>query len=424
MATQTLTAPLGVAQTYNPSTGTFQAFNSPAATVSPLSSSYSAGTNAGGSTTKSLTNDDTVSGTVPDTGSALSDSLSAQFAPTQNTIMQNYAASNSALSAAAGTNAQSITDTGNYNLGYENTQDKNLGTQQLEGRSGFVTNPGAIVALQTQADKRVRDLTTQMNDALANNNSELASSLASNVASEQTAITNARTAFLSQYFGAQQEARSEASFQTPEQQQVFAMSSQYPDAGITPQDTLAQAQTKVQANSKLYKLGLTATQAGITASNAGAQASLASAGLSSAQAAQLNTVLQTLKTNGSYDSDIASLLNNSATDATLHAKYDSYPGGLGGAIIASIEGQAQAQGWNAQQSSLNAQGAKTLTETANSGGIGAVGAGFTSLLSNAAEKIFGDNAQANPFTLAPINPASPFATGGKTPSGISYTITQ
>lgn len=381
-----------------------------------LSGSYNAGTNAGGSTTKSLTNPGTVSGQTPDTGSSISSTLDSQFAPIGNTIMQNYASAISAASGSAATNAKSITDTGAYNLGYENTQDKNLGTQMQEGGRGFVVNPGAIAVLQTQADKRVRDLTTQMNDALANNNSTLASHTADLIAQEQTAITNARTNFLSQYFQSQGEARAEASFQSPEQQSVMSLASTYPSAGVLPTDSLAAAQAKV-ANSAQYKQNLAKGAADIAASNASANASNASAGLSSAQAAQINTILKTLKDNGSYDADVSGLTTGAATDATLHAKYDGYPNGMGALIISNIESQAQAKGWNPQQSSLNAAGQKSLTEAANSGNpFSILGAGGTSLLNTAGSKLFSNPTAANPFNLTGSG------TTAKTPSGIPYTI--
>lgn len=365
----------------------------------------------------------TLSGSTPPSGtgslpgigadpSGLSASLTSAFDPTQNTIMSNYNAAKSLTAGATKNLNQSISDRYGQDISYQQTQDQNSGTGMLEGGRGFVINPGAVVAFQQQADKRVKDLRNQMNDALLNNNASGAKALSDLMVNEQTAITSARTAFLNQYFGSQQEARSQASFQTPEQQAVMGLAGQHPDAGVTPNDTLAQATAKVQA-SHSYQQNLAQGQANINQANANAS-------FAGAQSQQIQTVLGSLKNNGTYQSDVSGLLNGSTSDATLHAKYDNFPGGLGGAIISNIESQAQSQGWSPQQSMLNTAGQRTATEAANSGNpLTMVATGANHFIGTAANKVTGTitSPSANANTLSKKNT-------GTTKSGLGYTVSQ
>lgn len=371
-------------------------------------------------------------GTPALNGTDLNNSLNSSFdtSPQAQTIMQQYNSTKDATSAAAASTAKSISDTGNYNLGYQSDQDKATGTQALESQRGFVVNPGQIALLQEQSTKRIRDLTQQTNDALSNNNTALAASLQDLSLQENTAMTNARTNFLNNYFNTQQEARSQASFQTPEQKSVMDLANAHPDAGITPTDSLADATAKVQkspsfsqnialGNANIQSALATAAatpilaQASRTQAGAALTSANASANLSNAQTRQLNTVLNSLQDSGGYASDVSSLLNNSATDATLHAKYDGYPGGLGGAIIANIEGTAQGQGWSPQASALSAAGQHANAVSLGGGGLGGLMTAGTNFLGSAVNKV-GSSARS-------LSPAANNWTGS-TSNGLGYTI--
>lgn len=354
-------------------------------------------TNSGGglslSGTPSTSSTTPTPGTTGNQSASLGSFMSSNFDPYAQTIMGQFNSAQQANSASAASNTKSITDTGNYNLDYQSQQDKNAGTSMMEGGRGFVVNPGAIAVLQNQSTKRIRDLTTQMNDALANNQSSLAATNANLIAQENTALTNARTSFLNQYFQGQQEQRAEASFQTPEQQAVLQLAQTYAGAGITAQDTLQSAQAKVLANPQ-YKLALQATQSNINLQ--GAQA-----GLASSQAQQQNIVNNFLKGDTTqFSSDVSSLMNKSATDATLHAKYDNFPGGAGPAIIANIESQAQKQGWNPQASSLNSTAAQNNASSLGSGGLGGASTAVTNFGGNLFNSIFSPTSQST-STVAP-----------------------
>lgn len=341
-----------------------------------------------GASTPSLTG---TPGATGATAPGLDSFMSSQYDPYAQTIMGQYSQAQSATAAGAASQAQNITDQGNYNLGYQSEMDQAQGTQALESQRGFAVNPGAIKILQDSSTKRIKDLTQQMNDALANNQTSLASSLASLSLQENTALTNARTTYLNQYFQGQQEQRAEQSFQTPEQQAVMTLSTNNPGAGILPTDSLAQAQAKV-TSSPTYQLGLKTSQAGI--SLAGAQAGQASAGavLATTQAQQQSIINKFMSGDTTqFASDVAGLKNGSSSDATLHAKYDNFPGGAGAAIIASIEAQAQAQGWSPQQSMLNTQSQSANAQSLGSGGYTALSAGGTNLLGSFLGQGFGSN---------------------------------
>jgi len=355
----------------------------------------------------------TLTGPTALSGDALNAYLNNSFnnSGQPQTIIDSYNSAVAADTAASQANAKVLTDTGKANISNQNYNAAISTENQQDSQRGGVMNPGAMSVIQNQSNNIVRQLTQQMNDALANNQASLASTNANLIAQENTNMITARQNFLSNYFQTQQEARAQASFQTPEQQQVITLSGQYPNAGITPQDTLAQAEQKITGSAQ-YKLGQSAIVSGINLQ--GSQA-----GLASVQAQQTSIINKFMSGNTvQFKPDIDGLVNGSVTDQTLHAKYDNFPGGAGGAIIASIEAQAQSQGWNPQASKLKADAQSQQNSALNSGNpFTLFGAGVTQSLSAAGSAFTGPGSIYNTF--------KPNTTGaGVTSSGIKYNITQ
>ena len=322
--------------------------------------------------------------------------LSSNLDPYEQTIMGQYDASKSATSAAGDTAAKAISDTGNYNLGYQSDMDKAQGTSALESGRGFVVNPGQLSILQEQSTKRIRDLTTQMNDALANNNTAVASKLADLALQENTAITNARTTFLNQYFQGKQEQRAEQSFQTPQQTAITSLISQYPDAGLSPNDDLATAQAKIR-NSPSYKLNISKGETDITTAiqNAQSAATSASASATSANAARTLAIPQAQYQNiingiaqgdpGSVGTMADQLIANQndptkgTTPEQLQSTLSQLPGGIGGFRYNQVIQAAQAKGYNQAGATLGNTAAETNTRSLSQGGFSTFGTGLTNL---------------------------------------------
>lgn len=334
-------------------------------------------------------------GQTPGSDPGLDAYLNANLTPYTNTIMQNYDAAKKATSTAGDSVNKSLTDTGNFNISYGQEQGKNQLTGAQESQRGFVANPGALNYLQDSSTKRIRDLTTQMNDALANNRTDVAAKLSDLALRENEAITNARTSFLTQYFQGKAEQRAESEFQTPEQKQVLALAAQYPNAGIVPGDTLDAAQKKVSGSAQ-YKLQQSGVQAGITASLASAGLANAQAALAGIQTKGAQLALQMMGGNpGQYSQDVTDLKSGKMTIAQLHDKYDSLksPDGtsIGPYIVSGIISQFQAGGGNIQASTLKSSAQTSQNEALNSGnpflmtgafGTQAIGALGTALTGN------------------------------------------
>lgn len=178
-------------------------------------------------------------------------------------------------------------------------------TQNLEGQRGFAQMPVALNYMQISHDKRIRDLTKQKNELILSNESDKAKRLSDLILDEETAISNAKTNFLNNYFAIKGEERAIAAedreirgFETPEQksqraladatkQSVLNLSSIAPDAGILDTDDYNTAISKYR-NSDTYKRDvrrgeaeIQSIQANIRQSNAAAAKSLADANGSS-----------------------------------------------------------------------------------------------------------------------------------------------
>lgn len=148
-------------------------------------------------------------------------------------------------------------------------------TGTLEGQSGFAQMPVALNYMQISHDKRIRDLTKQKNELMLSNESDKAKRLSDLILNEETAISTARTNFLTNYFNINREKREVAGFETPDQKSarqlsdkskeaVLTLSSNAPDAGITGTDTYESAIVKYK-NSETYKRNVRKGEADIAA---------------------------------------------------------------------------------------------------------------------------------------------------------------
>lgn len=389
MASLTLSPGNGLAQQYNPSTGTWSNFTP----------TLSGGANTSAVTTPTLSSPSTNNGAgtsgagTAAAGDALNSSLNSSFdtSQTASQIVGAYNAQQAANAAGAAAEATSLTDTGNANISYEEGQTQNTVNQATGNSKGGIINPGAFGVIQTQSNQQIKLLTQQMNDALANNQASLVTASANALAAETSNMAAARATFLSNYFNTQTEARSEASFQTPEQTQVLALSGQYPQAGITPTDTLAQAEAKVSGSAQ-YQLTQTATQAQITQA-------LAAAAASGATAAQTNALTAFLHQGNvqSTDPNVQALVSNTATPQEIQ---DKYPTSLYGGYAAAIISAAQGLGYNLNTGTMTGVANNANANSIGGGGLSALGTAGTNLLGEAGSKIFGStDTTTNPFSL-------------------------
>lgn len=309
-----------------------------------------------------------------DTG-AVNSSIESGIAPIQQSIMQKYASARQTLAGQGSQTTKALYDTGQMDKAFLNEQIGNSLTSAQESQRGFAANPGALNYLQDSSTKRIRDLNTQIQDALANNQTSVANQLSNLQVQENTALTNARTAFLNQYFGAQQEARAQSSYQTPAQSAVMTLATQHPDAGISQTDDLATATAKVQ-KSKSFITNVAQGQANINQANA-------SAGLAGAQSQYQRTLTGFMS--GDVDpTDVQALIKNQqdpstgASIADLQNKYASYPPGY----VAKIISAAQQQGYQPATASLGNLSQETTTRNLAGGNLQALGAGVIGTTAN------------------------------------------
>ncbi len=344
----------------------------------------------------------------PNNATALSNSLNSNFENSNQYtgILDRYNAAQGATSA----NTQA---TGNYiqsvvggNTDYEKLQTGIQKQSALEGRQGFATNVAMLSNLQKQGDFRVKQLTDQANQALMANNAQGAAALSDLAVKEQSAITDARTQFLSNYFNSQAESRAQASFQTPEQQAVLSLAQQYPGAGISPSDSLDVVQQKI-SSSPLYQANLGKAQQDIETAKAQAQAALtgaraslmsagaaqtaagAQAGLAGAQAAQTRylTNLYQGGGGGNFDTDVNALLGKTLTPQQLQDKYSSIPSG--GLIVKNILDQAQQKGYDVNAGTLTGNAQATQTNVMNSGNIpNMIGLGLSNAFNASSKSLY------------------------------------
>jgi hypothetical protein len=380
----------------------------------------------------------------PSSGDNLNTQLNSNFENSDQYtgILDRYNQASSATAANTNQTGQYLQDMYGQNVNYQTGQNNAEQTSSNEGRVGFATNVAALTNLQAQGAQRVKQLTDQANQALMANNAAGAQSLSDLAVQEQTALTNARTNFLNNYFGSQQEARAQASFQTPEQQSVMTLSGQYPDANILPTDSLQDAEAKIKssptysANLAKVNQDIATAQAAATASNSASQYSLAQTAQvpeltkiqeQEAQAAQTSAsasaeaaggsaaadyanATQTKfltglyqGTGGSTSSDVTALLNNQMTPQQLQAKYANVPNG--GLIATQILNQAQSEGYNVNTGTLSGTAQQSQVEAMNSGNPLTEMTSWLGSLAGTASK-----------SLSSSNNA------GVAPSGVSYTI--
>lgn len=372
------------------------------------------------------------------TGGNLSSDLNQGFSdsPQYQGILDAYDASRGATAANTQATGQYIQNVTGGNTDYEKLQTGTQVQSEMESRRGFATNVAMLTNLQAQGAQRVKQLTDQANNALMANNAEGAKALADLAVQEQTAITDARTQFLTNYFNSQAEVRTQAGFQTPEQSQVLDLAKTYPDAGVVPTDSLASAQAKISRVSPTYQASLaqaqqTALSTAATAASTksltqanvgliGAQAGEAGAGAAAqAAAAEQTRTITGLISGGNADSSntdqsiVQQLLLNQQDPSKgmtldqLQNSYASYPGGTGPAIAQRILREAQSQGYNTAGTGLN--NARTLTNTQNLGSGGYTGAStaLTNILGGFTGGAFGSN---------PLSPTTPSLNSLATPT--------
>lgn len=344
-------------------------------------------------TTASATSDPATGDINSDASTQLSDYLKANPESDQESgIIDRYNSAVGGINTAANDTAQSIGDYYNENLSDAQRQNNSDVQSAKEAQQGFATNTAALNNIQATGAKRIRDLTNSRDAALLSNNADQAKSLSALITTEQENITTARQNWV-------QNLLSLTTTQSPEKAAVLAFAAQYPGAGITGTDTIAQASAKAKA-SPLYQANLSQINANTAAANA-------SAGASAANAANTRTLTGFLTSGsaGASDPDVASLLNHTATPEQIQTKY---PVALYGGKAASIISGAQQNGYSLNQGTLSGEAQKDQTAAQNSG---SPLAGITSWLSN-----FGVNA-AHALT-AP----APTGNTGVTSSGAKYTI--
>lgn len=368
----------------------------------------------------------------PNAGGQLSTGLNNAFEGSDQYtgILQRYNSAQTATAANTATTGNYITGMYGGDINYQKLQNNVEQAGAKEARTGFATNVAMLTNLQAQGAQRVKQLTDQANQALMANNSAGAAALSDLAVKEQDAITNARTSFLTNYFGAQSEARSEASFQTPEQQSVLTLSGQYPDAGIDPTDSLSTAEAKIKS-SPTYSSNLAKVNQDIASAQAAAQASLASAAaspieaqaaltsagasatsaaatanLSGAQADYQRTLTGFLGSGGSAapatDPDVQSLLNNTATPQQID---DKYPTNIYGGKAASIISGAQANGYNLQTGTNSGVAAAANAANLGAGGYSGATTAATNWLSSWLGKATGGTTTSSTPSLSTfVNP--------------------
>jgi len=358
----------------------------------------------------------------PSSAASLGKSLNNQFEQSDQYtgILDRYNQAQGATAANTQQTGQYISSMYGGNIDYEKLQTGVAKQGALESRRGFATNVAALTNLQKQGDQRVKALTDQANQALMANNAAGAQALSDLAVQEQTAITTARTNFLNQYFATQQEARSQASFRTPEQTAAIALAQQYPDAGIAPGDDLQAAQQKIlqspvyknaqqkvlqdiesakaqallnstqaqylpeQVKAQLMQAAASQTSAGAAVTSANAQAQLA--GAQSEQTRFLTDMYKGGGTGGQAQ-DVSGLLNGSITPQSLQAKYANVPNG--GLIVSNILSQAQSQGYNLNSGTLAGLAQQKQTETLNSGNLlGGIGLRLNNLFDTGQKSLY------------------------------------
>lgn len=283
----------------------------------------------------------------------------------EGTIMSNYNARAGAITSGQQASEGAINAKYNPLLSDANTQNAADATNAEEGQSGFTMNLPALRLVVQAGDKRIRDLTSTRDELILQGKADAAKQMDELLNTEQSNITAARSAYVSNLIGIGQESRAAASFRSPEQSAVIQLMQTAPDSGITSDDTLQSATAKYR-NSQAYKNNIAKGEADINAANAAAGASSASA----AQTRTLTGLISGATTGGgNADQDVQDLLAGRLTPDQLQAKYANYPGGSGGAIAAGILSKAQAQGYNVQSGTLAGDAAARRTAAANSGSL-------------------------------------------------------
>ncbi len=252
--------------------------------------------------------------------------LSEYYEPERETIMGRFAQARGQTDRAYDASRALTESKYNTKTGEELESGERSLKQATEAQRGFAQSPVSLSLMASETEKRIRGLETQKKELLMMNEYERASALSDLILKEQTAITDARTRFLNEYFATEQEKRAgraedremlgfltaeeraasaeeramsqeereKLNFRTPEQLAVLSMAEKYPDAGITAGDNLESLQQKV-LGSQAYRLGNEQTRAQIESALASAASSRANALKIASEIQQANSVGDTKK---------------------------------------------------------------------------------------------------------------------------------
>lgn len=204
---------------------------------------------------------------LTDTSTSMQTEFNSSFAPNEKTIMGAYKESKAQIEKASKASAGIIAN----DYGGAEQDALRQGEQSLysarEAGGGFASSPLALSLISEATDKRIRSLQKEKNSLLMQNEYDKASQLSKLIIDEQTALTNARTTALNEYFGFKGEARAQAgevradrqlsiqeqqnqreqlAFRTPEELSILNLASQYPDANILPTDDFATVENKIK----------------------------------------------------------------------------------------------------------------------------------------------------------------------------------
>lgn len=203
------------------------------------------------------------------TKTSLNSYLNSSFNPEKKSIMDAYAQSRNLIS-------QSQQDYSKYLAGELNAartdlmeQGERTLTTAREGQTGFARSPLALSMIGADVQKSIQAKEKQIAQMELAGRSEEASKLAASMVEEQTALSNARTRALNEFFQIRTDERADVqqgmdmerlgfdrataerdalAFRTPEQKAVLEFAVAYPDAGITESDTLSTVQAKVMGS--------------------------------------------------------------------------------------------------------------------------------------------------------------------------------
>lgn len=280
-------------------------------------------------------------------------------------IMNAYSSARKLTTNSAAANEKRLNS--EYSTAVEDTNiaDTKDVTSTLESQSGFAQMPVALNYMQISHDKRIRDLTKQRNELLLSNESDKSKTLSDLILKEETAMSNAKTNFLSNYFNINKEKREAAGFQTPDQKAIQSLQANAPDANILSTDTYQDAITKYK-NSETYRrdvrrgeLEIKQIEANIRQSDAAARKSLVESG----------SVSNMTSTGQPYNGDFAATIDLAAGLGSTNQERIQMKNDLKNFIAAKDYKSAYSKITQATVKGLKGDSAMTFQEQANNLGV-------------------------------------------------------